>query len=68
MLVDSVKVATQHLNNDAPGRFFDVAYPLPEALTRGKAKVRIRIVPHDGSTAGPVFGLRIYTARPGETV
>jgi DUF1680 family protein len=67
VLVDSVKVATQHLNTDAPGRFFDVAYPLPEALTRGKAKVRIRIVPHDGSTAGPVFGLRMYTARPGET-
>lgn len=68
LLIDDVRIATQHLGNDAPGRFFDVAYPLPEALTRGKRTVRVRVVPHDGSTAGPVFGLRIYTAKPGETV
>ncbi|WP_052075654.1 glycoside hydrolase family 127 protein [Sphingomonas taxi] len=68
LLIDNVRIATQHLGNDAPGRFFDVAYPLPEALTRGKRTVRVRVVPHDGSTAGPVFGLRIYTAKPGETV
>jgi hypothetical protein len=68
LLIDNVRIATQHLGDDAPGRFFDVAYPLPEALTRGKRTVRVRVVPHDGSTAGPVFGLRIYTAKPGETV
>ncbi|EZP49912.1 glycoside hydrolase family 127 protein [Sphingomonas sp. RIT328] len=68
LLVDNVRVATQHLANDHPGRFFDVVYPLPEPLTRGKSKVRIRVVPHNGSSAGPVFGLRIYTAKPGETL
>lgn len=65
ILVDNVKVATQHLDNDRPGRFFDVDYPLPEALTRGKQAVRVRIVAHDRSTGGPVFGMRLYTARPG---
>nr|WP_287979403.1 beta-L-arabinofuranosidase domain-containing protein [Sphingomonas sp.] len=65
ILVDNVKVATQHLDNDAPGKFFDVDYPLPEALTRGKAKIAVRIVPHDRSSAGPIFGMRLYTAKPG---
>ena len=37
ILVDDVKVATQHLSGQA-GKFFDVDYPLPEALTRGKAR------------------------------
>jgi uncharacterized protein len=64
ILVDNVKVATQHLENDRPGKFMDVDYPLPEALTRGKASVRVRFVPHDRSSAGPVFGVRIYTAKP----
>jgi len=67
ILVDNVKVATQHLDNDRPGRFFDVEYPLPEALTRGKQAVKVRFVPHDRSTAGPVFGVRLYTARPAHT-
>ncbi|GGB38222.1 hypothetical protein GCM10011380_29510 [Sphingomonas metalli] len=67
ILVDNVKVATQRLENDRPGKFFDVDYPLPEALTRGKASVRVRFVPHDRKTAGPVFGVRLYAAAPGAT-
>lgn len=37
ILVDNVKIATQKLDNDAAGKFFDVDYPLPEALTRARA-------------------------------
>jgi len=66
ILVDDVKVATQRLDKDRPGKFLDVDYPLPEALTRGKDKVRVRFVPHDRSSAGPVFGVRLYTAKPAE--
>ncbi len=65
ILVDNVKVATQHLENDRPGAFFDVEYPLPEPLTKGKKSVRVRIVPHDRSTAGPIFGMRLFTAKQG---
>jgi hypothetical protein len=36
ILVDGVKIATQRLDKDRPGTFFDVDYPLPEALTKGK--------------------------------
>ncbi|GAL99412.1 hypothetical protein SP5_001_01110 [Sphingomonas parapaucimobilis NBRC 15100] len=67
ILVDNVKVATQHLENDKPGAFFDVEYPLPAALTAGKKSVRVRIVPHDRSTAGPIFGMRLFAAKAGAT-
>ena len=65
ILVDNVKVATQTLDADKPGKFFDVEYPLPEALTKGKSSVKVKFLPHDRNTAGPVFGVVIYTAKPG---
>lgn len=64
ILVDGVKIATQKLNEDAPGKFFDVDYPLPQTLTKGKNNIQVRFVPHDGSSAGPVFGVRLFTAKP----
>ncbi|MGK6354334.1 beta-L-arabinofuranosidase domain-containing protein [Sphingomonas sp. DT-207] len=64
ILVDNQRAATQTLEADKPGSFFDVDYPLPEALTRGKDSVRVRFVPHDKNTAGPVFGVRLFTAKP----
>lgn len=65
ILVDGTRIATQKLDNDMPGKFFDVEYPLPEALTSGKASVKVRFVPHDRSSAGPVFGVRMFTAKAG---
>jgi DUF1680 family protein len=62
ILVDDVKIATQHLETTHPGAFFDVDYPLPEALTRGKKTLRVKFLPHDRSAAGPVYGVRLYTA------
>lgn len=65
ILVDNVRLATQHLGHDHPGEFFDVEYLVPEAVTSGKATIKVRFVPHDGSTAGPVFGVRLFTDKPG---
>ena len=67
VLVDNVKVSTQELKQDSPGKFFDVEYPLPQALTEGKRSVRVRFLPHDKSTAGPVFGVRLFSAKPAST-
>jgi len=67
IMVDNVKVATQHLGGDAPGKFVDIEYPLPRALTENKTQLKVRFVPHDRSTAGPVFGVVLFTARPGAT-
>jgi DUF1680 family protein len=64
IMVDNVKLATQSLDNDKPGKFLEVDYPIPEALTKGKTSVKVRFVPHDRSSAGPVFGVRLFTAKP----
>ncbi|UAL09917.1 glycoside hydrolase family 127 protein [Caulobacter segnis] len=64
ILVDGVRIATQQLQADHPGKFFDVEYPVPEALTQGKTKVRVRFAPPERNTAGPVFGVRLFTAQP----
>jgi hypothetical protein len=64
ILIDNVLLASQQLKNNKPGKFFDVEYPLPEALTKGKTSVQVRFVPHNRSTAGPVFGVTIFTQKP----
>jgi len=59
VLIDGERIATQKLARDKPEEFFDVVYPLSEALTRGKGKVTVRFQAHPGNTAGGVFGCRI---------
>ncbi len=58
ILVDGEKVATQTLEA-APGGLLDIAYPLPEHLTRGKERVTVKFQsPPNGATAS-LFDLRI---------
>ena len=59
ILADGVKIATQSLLNDKPGQFFEVTYPIPEELTRGKTKINIRFQAQPGNTAGGFYGLRV---------
>ena len=63
ILVDGQKIATQELEALKPGQFIDIDYPVPETLTRGKSSVTIRFQPHTGHTAGPVFGVRLFTPK-----
>jgi hypothetical protein len=59
VLVDGEKIGRQVLLRNAPGNFFDVEYPIPEELTRGKTKVTVRFQAEKGAVAGGIFGLRI---------
>jgi DUF1680 family protein len=59
ILVDGQKIATQSLQNDKPGEFFDVTYPIPQELTRGKNKITIRFQAQPGNLAGGFYGVRI---------
>lgn len=60
ILIDGEKIATQVLDGDRPGDFFDIDYVIPERLTRGRDRVTIRFQPSDERTrCGPVFGVRI---------
>lgn len=64
ILVDGAKLATQSLNRDRPGEFFQVEYALPEDLTRGKERITVRFQAHEGNLAGGVF--ECATLRPAE--
>ncbi len=59
VLLDGVQFATQSLQRDKPGSFFDVSYPIPEELTRGKQKVTVRFQARPDNTAGGLYGLRV---------
>ncbi len=58
ILVDGVKIATQTLNHEKPGQFFDVVYSIPGQLIEGKQKVTVRFQAHPGNIAGGLYGLR----------
>jgi hypothetical protein len=62
ILVGDTRIATQRLLRDRPGSFFDVSYPVPAELTRGKSRIRVRFQAHPGSIAGGLFGIR--SAKP----
>ncbi|WP_313790156.1 glycoside hydrolase family 127 protein [Sphingomonas oryzagri] len=68
ILIDGQKVATQELEAIKPGEFVDIDYAVPEAMTRGKTSVMVRFQPHAGHTAGPVFGVRLFTPKDTPTV
>lgn len=59
ILIDGTKAATQKLLHNEPGRFFDVIYPVPEDMTRGKSQVTVRFQAHPGNWAGGLFDARM---------
>ncbi|HXR49235.1 MAG TPA: beta-L-arabinofuranosidase domain-containing protein [Candidatus Limnocylindrales bacterium] len=63
VLVDGKIIATQKLDNNQPGDFFDAAYPLPPELTKGKQSVTVRFAAHPDSLAGGLFNLRVLRAK-----
>ncbi len=62
IVVDGTVIANQLLTGRQPGAWIDLDYAIPEALTAGKTKITVRFEPKDGKTAGPVFGVRLFTA------
>lgn len=64
ILVDDIPIATQTLQRNRPGEFFDVLYEVPPELTRGKESVRVRFQAGPGGMAGGVFGtIRMLKAK-----
>jgi len=64
ILVDGQTVATQKLDNNRPGEFYEETYPLPERLTQGKEKITIRFQAHPGKMAGGVFRCTLLSRQP----
>lgn len=63
ILADGIAVASVTLANNAPDKFFTVAYPLPPALAAGKARVTFRFAAHPGKIAGGVFAVKVVKAK-----
>ena len=59
ILVDGEKIASQKLEKNQPGQFFDVSYAVPENLTRGKDHVTVKLQAQPGKFAGGLFGVRV---------
>jgi DUF1680 family protein len=62
ILVDGVRIASETLPYH-PTEMLDFEYPIPEALTRGKAQVIVRIQPQGQAATAQVFEVRTLTRR-----
>lgn len=58
ILVDGVKIAEQKLRTETFNAMIDRAYPVPEALTKGKNRITVKVQGHPGKIAGGIFGCR----------
>ena len=63
ILIDGQKLATERLENNKPGQFYDQAYPLPKELTANKTSVTVKFQAHPGRMAGGVYGCAIVKAK-----
>lgn len=57
--VDGTSVGTEDLNKMKESRFYEMTYPIPDALTAGKEKIVIGFKPLENNEAGPVYNVRL---------
>ncbi len=62
ILVDGTRVGEQTIERRGPMRFFEVEYPVPAELVKGKQKVTVKFQATQGNEIGAVFGLRMIRA------
>jgi DUF1680 family protein len=59
ILVDGKKLATQVLERNQPGQFFEVEYPLSEEWTHDKSNITVTFQATPGNFAGGLFGISV---------
>jgi hypothetical protein len=62
ILVDGTRIGEQTVERRGPIRFFDVEYPVPAELVKGKQKVTVKFQATRGNEIAMVFGLRMIRA------
>ena len=64
ILVDGQRIASQKVERQLPGRFFDVEYVVPAALALNKTKITVRFEATGGNEIATVFGVRLIRSMP----
>jgi DUF1680 family protein len=62
IFADGVKLAAVTLDNNKPGEFYEETYPLPDRVTRGRVKIRVKFQARPGKMAGGVFACTIFAS------
>lgn len=62
IFVEDVKIGTQELNSNDPGKFFTVEYPLTPELIRNKTSITVKLVALPGKRVGALYGARTVRA------
>ena len=57
--LDETKIATEDLNKLKGSKFYEIAYPVPQQLTKNKLSGIIKFVPKAKNSAGPIYGVRM---------
>ncbi len=60
--IDGQRLAEAEVGRSEPPRFYEVEYPIPAELARGKDSVTVRFEARAGSQIATVFGLRMIRA------
>jgi DUF1680 family protein len=59
ILVDGTEIASQKLEHNQPGKFFDAEYPLPAELLAGKETITVRLESTKRTLVGGLFGCAV---------
>jgi hypothetical protein len=58
--IDDKKLATEdNTGKWNQSQFKEIMYPIPDEMVKDKEKVRVKFVALDGSSAGPVYYVRL---------
>lgn len=58
LLIEGEKVAKVEWKGGKTGTFYDLSYPIPASLTKGKERIQVRVEANYGKTAGRIFSVR----------
>ena len=56
ILVNDVTIATEDLNKYKSSKFYDIVYPIPVEVTKGKQQVKVTFKPAAHGMVGPLYG------------
>jgi hypothetical protein len=61
VLVDGRVLATERLENNRPGQFYDQEYRIPAEITDRGGAITVKLQAHPGNRTGGIYGLRVIT-------